>query len=60
MGPGQKRQINLSVRMNAGWPAGTQIKPAIVVGVKNTGVAYPYYGYTIPVKVFYGAGSGPD
>jgi hypothetical protein len=60
MGPGQKRQINVSVRMNAAWPAGVQIRPALVVGVKNASLAYPYYGYTVPVKVYYGSGPGPD
>jgi len=60
MGPGQKRQIGVRVRLNAAWPAGVRIRPALVVGVKSASLAPPCYGWTVPVRGYYGAEPGPD
>jgi hypothetical protein len=60
MGPSQKRQIDVRVRLNAAWPAGVRIRPALVVGVKSASLASPRDSWTIPVRAYYGAEPGPD
>jgi hypothetical protein len=57
--PGQKRQMNLRVRMrNLTW--GTLYQPRVQIVVTYTGFTTVYYRYEFIVKAYFGNGAGPD
>lgn len=58
MGANQKRQLNVRVRMNAAW-APLLYQPSVVIQARNN-AGGPTYAYTVPMKVYYGTGAGPN
>ena len=60
LGAGQKRQINIGVRMNATWPQNVQYRFRLLVQVRDNATTGPSYAYTVHFRVYFGAGPGPD
>lgn len=60
LGPGEKRQLNVRVRMNAAWPRNVTYRPSLLVQVRDAAATGPSYAYVVPVSVYYGTGPGPD
>jgi hypothetical protein len=60
LGPGEKRQLNVRVRMNAAWPRDVTYRPSLLLQVRDAAAPGPSYAYVIPVSVYYGTGPGPD
>ena len=60
LGAGQKRQINIGVRMNATWPQNVQYRFRLLVQVRDNAATGPSYAHAVPFKVCFGAGPGPD
>ena len=60
LGPGEKRQLNVRVRMNTAWPQGVTYRPSLLVQVRDAATTGPSYAYVVPVSVYYGTGPGPD
>jgi hypothetical protein len=56
---GVKDQMNLRIRIT-GLTLNTLYVPTVKITVTFTGFTTAYYVYSIPVKVYYGTGPGPD
>jgi hypothetical protein len=59
LGRGVKDQLNLQVSVT-GLTYGTLYVPTVKITVTSTGFTTAYYVYSIPVKVYYGTGAGPN
>jgi hypothetical protein len=59
LGRGVKDQLNLRVSVD-GLTMNTLYVPTVKITVTFTGFTTAYYVYSIPVKVYYGNGAGPD
>jgi hypothetical protein len=59
LGRGVKDQMNLIVSV-AGLTYNTLYVPTVKITVTFTGFTTAYYVYSIPVKVYYGTGPGPN
>jgi hypothetical protein len=60
LGPGEKRQVNVRVRMNTAWPQNAMYRPSLLVQVRDAATTGPSYAFVVPVGVYYGTGPGPD
>jgi opacity protein-like surface antigen len=56
---GVKDQMNLRIRVT-GLTLNTLYRPTVKITVTFIGFTTSYYVYSIPVKVYYGNGAGPD
>ena len=56
---GVKDQLNLRVT-TTGLTLNTLYVPTVKITVTFTGFTTAYYVYSIPVKVYYGSGPGPN
>lgn len=54
LGPGEKQQLNLSIKM-AGVPKGVTARASMLVTITYTGLTVAYYQYTVPFTVTGGA-----
>jgi hypothetical protein len=59
LGRGVKDQLNLRVSVT-GLTSNTLYVPTVKITVTFTGFTTAYYVYSIPVKVYYGSGAGPN